>query len=197
MKPLLITLSFFCLLTFFACSGSKQIGSEEIVEQSYSQPDWVIKGSSFNDDDNYYAVGEITKAQNRSFGLKQSYADGLQNMINTVQNTVSSISTQALEGNNNSSDDVGLYSKFAVAWASDNQRYAGVQNPEKYWEKVAVTTSTGVKYYYNCYSLLRISNLNYNKILEGAFEEMRKQARARNNKNAEETANQLLKKVQN
>ena len=92
-------------------------------------------------------------------------------------------------------DDIGRFSEFAIGWISDTKTVAGVLNPQTYWEKIATTTSTGVSYNYNCYSLLKISKKDYNKSLEGAYENMKKKARELNNQKAEEVANKLIEQL--
>ncbi len=191
MKILLTSLIIFVPIFISGCSGSREIGSEIIVEKSSSTPNWVLTPVR-DEGDFIFVTGDITKAKDRSFGMNQAYADGVRKLMNTMQNDVKTQSSLALRGANLSEDDIGRFSEFAVAWISDTYKIAGVQNPESYWEKVEIKTNTGVTYTYNCYSLLSISKQNYNKALEGAFENMRKKAQEQNNKRAEKTAQKLI-----
>ncbi len=178
------------------CSSSSEIGSEQTIGKSGSTPDWINRGT-FEGKDSWEITGVISKAYDKSFGMKQSYADGVQNLMNTMVNKVKSQSSQALQGANMDDSDVGRFSQFAVGWISDTYRVAGVANPENYWEKVEVKTLDGVKYYYNCYSLITISKLEYNKALAGAYDNMKKKAQEENNKKAEETAQKLIDSLNN
>lgn len=191
MKTLVYLSSVLTIIFLIGCSSTKEVGSEQIVERSGSEVDWI--GTPTQDDGDFILItGEMTKANDRSFGMNQAYADGVRKLMNTMQNDVKTQSTQALRGANLSDGDVGRFSEFAVAWISDTYKVAGVQNPETYWEKVEVKTYSGVKYNYNCYSLLKISKQDYNRALEGAFYEMQRKAQEENNKKAEESANKLL-----
>lgn len=191
MKSLLKLLPFVLLIMFFGCSGGKEVGSEKIVDKSGSTPSWINTPTSDNGDF-IFVTGELTKATDRSFGMNQAYADGVRKLMNTMQNDVKTQSSLALRGANIDDGDVGRFSEFAVAWISDTYKIASVQNPETYWEKVEVKTLSGVKYNFNCYSLLKISRKDYNKALEGAYNDMMKKAREENNKKAEITANKLI-----
>ncbi len=191
MKSTLLLLLTIAAIMLASCAGSNQIGTERIVERSGSTPGWVNKPTQ--DKDGYYFVtGVMTDARDQSFGTEQAYADGVRNIMNMMTNAVKTQSTQALRGANMSDGDVGRFSEFAVAWVSDTYKISGVENPESYWEKVQVTTPTGVKYHYNCYTLLRISKVNFDMALQGAFDNMKKKAQELNNKKAEEVSTQLL-----
>lgn len=191
MKKLLSVCFVLLLLAIFGCSSSSEIGKESIIEKSSSVPDWINTPTK-DDGDVILVTGEVTKAKDRSFGMNQAYADGVRKLMNTMQNDVKTQSSLALRGANMDEDDIGRFSEFAVAWISDTYKIAGVQNPETFWEKVEVKTHTGVTYNYNCYSLLKISKIDYNKALEGAFNDMKRKAREENNKKAEETATKLI-----
>jgi hypothetical protein len=191
MKVFLNLFVLFCLVTLFGCAGSAEIGAEKTVEKSGSTPDWVLTPTT-EQSDFIYVSGELSKGKDRSFAMNQAYADGIRKLMNMMQNAVKTQSSSALRGSNMEDGDVGRFSEFAVAWISDTYKFAGVQNPESYWEKVEVKTATGVNYYYNCYSHLRISKVDYKKALEGAFNEMKKKAQDENNKKAEETAKNLI-----
>lgn len=188
MKNVLI---FLLTMILVACSSTSEIGSERIVGTSSSTPDWVSTPSNF-DGEQYTFTGQMTKAKDRSFGLEQAYADGLQNLMNSMQNNVKTQSSQVLRGANMDEEDIGRFSEFGVAWISDTKTIAGVQNPETYWEKVEVITPAGVSYLYNCYSLLTISKKEYDNSLFGAYENIKKKARELNNKKAEEAADKLI-----
>lgn len=184
----------FVLLFYYGCATTSEIGTERTVESSSSTPGWTLTPTK-QDNDFYFFTGQMTKAKDMSFGLKQAYADGLQNLMNTMQNNIGTESAQALRGANMDEDDIGRFSGFAVAWISETKTVAGVLNPEAYWEKIETKTPSGVSYNYNCYSLLKISKKDYDKSLEGAYENMKKKAREENNKKAEVSADKLLDSV--
>lgn len=194
MKNIIIFLSVVVMFVAVGCSGSNQVGKETIVEKSGSTPDWILTPTQ-DEDDFIFVTGEISKANDRSFGMNQAYADGVRKVLNTMQNAVSTETAQTFEGANLSDGDLGRYTKIGVAWISDTYKISGVQNPESYWEKVEVTTLSGVKYHYNCYSLLKISRLDYNRAIEGAYYAMQKKAQDESNKKAEQSVTEMLTKL--
>ena len=157
-------------------------------------PVWV-KIPTNDDGEFIYITGELTKAKDRSFGINQAYADGVRKLMNTMQNDVKTQSSLALRGANMDEDDIGRFSEFAVGWISDTYKISGVQNPENYWEKIEVKTYNGVTYHYSCFTLLKLSKQDYNNAIQGAYDNMRKKAREENNKKAEETATNLIEKL--
>lgn len=181
----------FVVLFYFGCGSISEIGTEKTVEKSPTNSDWILIPTS-ESEGNIYFTGQMTKAKDRSFGLKQAYADGMMNLMNSMQNSVRSQSSMSLRGSNVEEEDIGRFSEFAVGWISENRTISGLQNSENYWEKIEKKTETGVTYFYNCYSLLKISKTDYNKALIGAYENMKKKSIELNNKKAEETANKLI-----
>ena len=179
---------------FFGCSGTKemQVGEEQIVERSNEErPSWVTSVS--NEQNGFiFVTGEISRAKERAFGVSQANADGIQKMLNTMNNQAKSASTQALRGANMDEGDVGRYSEFAVSWISNSYQISGVTTPTTYWEKVMKKTAQGVEYFYNCYVQLKISKVDYNKALAGSYDEMKRKAQEANNTKAEDVAKKLL-----
>jgi len=191
MKKLASVLLVIGLLSWAGCSGSSEIGSEKTIDKSGSQPEWLLK-PTIEEDDFILVTGEITQAKDRSFGMNQAYADGLRKLMNMMQNKVKTQSSLAMSGNNMNESDIGKYSEFAVGWVSDTKNISGIKNPDSYWEKIEKKTAEGVSYYYNCYSQLRVTRVDYNKALEGAYNEMKKKAMEENNAKAEDTAKKLI-----
>lgn len=188
----LVLLGLFSLI-LFGCSGV-DVGAEKTVDTSGSKPEWLAV-SSTEKDELVLITGEVTQANDRSFGMNQAYADGMRKLMNMMQNNVKTQSSQVMQGNNMTEGDIGKFSEFSIAWVSDTRNIMGVKNPESYWEKVEKKTMNGVTYYYNCYTLLTLTKTDYNKILEGAYSDMKKRAQSENNKKAEDTANQLLNEL--
>lgn len=191
MKKLAVVFLSLCLFHFGGCSGSSELGSEKIIEKSGDQPEWVLK-PTIDQEDFILVTGEVTQAKDRSFGMNQAYADGIRKLMNMMQNVVKTQSSLVMSGNNMNENDIGKYSEFAVGWVSDTKNISSVKNPDMFWEKIEKKTVGGVTYYYNCYSQLQISKVDYNKALEGAYNQMKKKALEENNKKAEETAKKLL-----
>lgn len=194
MKKVIYVIGLLAVVFLTACSSSRDVGKEVIVQQSGDSPEWILT-PTFEEDETIFAMGELSKANDRSFGMKQAYADGIMKLMNSMQNAVKTQSSLALRGSNMTDGDVGRFSEFAVGWISDTYQISGVKNPETYWEKIEVNTTTGVNYFYNCYSLLSLSKADYNKALSGAYENMKKKAQAENNKKVEATATNLIESL--
>ena len=187
----LILMFFVSILFLSGCAVSSEVGAEKQIERSGSQPEWLNKPTS-EADESVLFTGEFTQAKDRAFGMNQAYADGLRKLMNSMQVAVKTQSSLVMRGNNMNEDDIAKFSEFSVAWISDTKNVAGVKNPDSYWEKIEKKTVSGVTYFYNCYSLLKISKLDYNKSLEGAYNEMKKKAQEANNLEAQRVAEKLM-----
>lgn len=189
---MLVAVSFLLI----SCGSSRQLGQERIVENSGGDKDWINK-RSYEENSRVYFVGEMSGVKNRSFGLDQAQANGMRQALTTLQNKASQVSGQALQGTNLDDGEIGGYSKFAVSWIADNITTAGITSPQTYWEKIEKTTDMGVNYTYNCYVLLSVSQQNYNKMLNSAFEAAAKKAQSDNNKKAEDFLNDVINRLEN
>ncbi len=195
MKKLVNIIGVFILaVILYSCGAS--IGEEVLVETSGSKPDWINIPST---KDNQYVtvIGEMSHADDRSFGMNQAYADGVRKLLNMMINDVKTQSSQVLKGSNLVEGDVTRYSEFAVAWISQTYTIANVINPESYWQKIKVGTPYGESYYYDCFTKIQISRNDFNMSLTGAYENMKKKAKENNNKTAEEVANKLIDDLKN
>lgn len=181
-------------VVLYSCSAG--IGEEVLVETSGSKPDW-INTPSIKDNQFVTVIGEMSHANDRSFGMNQAYADGIRKLLNMMINDVKTQSSQVLKGSNLDEGDVNRYSEFAVAWISQTYTIANVINPETYWQKIKVGTPYGEKYYYDCYSKVQITKSDFNMSLNGAYENMKKKAKENNNKTAEDVANKLIDDLRN
>lgn len=193
---LLVSFLFIISILFIGCSGGTELGNEEIVEYSGDKPTWLTTPTRV-EGDNIYITGEITRGKDRSFGFNQAFADGFRKLLNMMENDVQALTVDANIGANKDESDMGKYSAFIIAWINKTSRIAGVQNPESYWEKIKVQKYDGVTYFYNCYTLLKISKQDYNKALQNAFEVMQKKAIEENNKAAEELSKIIVEKLSN
>ncbi|MDP3147491.1 MAG: hypothetical protein Q8N83_00040 [Ignavibacteria bacterium] len=198
MKAVVSSFVLMMCLSFIGCSGSNemQIGEERIVERSTPEvPSWISIPSE-EKDGYFYASGQISKAKDRSFGMIQANADGVKKLLNTMTNKVGGTVAQALGGANYEDNDVGRFTQDVVGWISDTYKFRGVTTPATYWEKWMKKTQSGVEYYYHCYCQLRISRLEYDNALNGAYNEIKRKAQSENNVKNEEAAKKLLEKLE-
>ena len=193
MKKIILVLALIASAAgIYSCGSS--VGEETSIERSGKKPDW-IGTPTYKDDYFVFVTGEITQAKDRAFGMNQAYADGMRKLLNMMINDVKTQSSQVMRGSNVGEDDVQKYSEFAAAWISQTYTVANVQNPETYWEKTRVETPYGEKYYYDCYTRIKISKRDFDMSLTGAYESMKKRAKDGNNKTVEEAAEKLIEEL--
>ncbi len=179
------------------CGGSrKQIGSQRIVEKSPSaMPEWVQQ-TAYEKKDMLYYVGGVKNVVDYSLGLREAKAEGLKNLVESVKLRARTQLTQMTRGSNQTKEDLGKFIEDGVALTSTNLDVSGVLPREQYTEKIEETTGTGVKYLYNCYTLLGISTKDYAEARRKAIEGLGEQAKKENNLKAETDAKDLLKKLE-
>jgi hypothetical protein len=197
MKQLIKVVAIFMILLILGCGGTKevQIGEEKIIDTSSpNKPDWITKSSDW-EDQFLYVTGTWTNAKIMSVAITQAEIDGTLRLQNTMKNRIETDVAQAVSGANLEEGDIGVFTKYAIAWVSETKNNQGITIPERYWEKVQKVESGGVKYFYNAWTRLKISKKDYDASLYGAFEEMKRQAQKANNKEAKEAANKCSEKV--
>lgn len=178
----------------FSCGAG--VGTEVLVESSGSKPDWIFI-PTYKDNLSVFVTGEMSHAQDRSFGMNQAYADGVRKLLNMMINDVKTQSSMVLRGSNVNEGDIQRYSEFAVAWISQTYTVANVQNPESYWQKISVSNAFGESYFYDCFTRIQITKNDFIMSMTGAYENMKKKAKENNNKTVEEVANKLIEDLKN
>jgi len=75
------------------------------------------------------------------------------------------------------------------------RRSEGVKEKESYWEKVEEATSAGVRYFYNFYTLVSLSEDDYKRIAVDVIERQKEEAREKNNEKAERFLDKFKEEV--
>lgn len=198
MKNLLYNFLLFAIIALISsCSSTKEIGTETIVDKSGPTPYWINQGSSDSKKDTIFFTGQITKAIDRSFGMHQAYADGMIQVLRSMEKDVNGLTGTAATGSNVEEGDIGRYTSFGMSEKYKSLTVSGIFNPDTYWEKVEIKNNSRINYTYNCYSLLKISKTDYDKNIKGTLEAARKKAQEENNKKAEELLNGLINDLNN
>lgn len=179
------------------CAGKPPvIGSEKIIERSEgSTPDWVL--TPFEEKkDTMYLSGVVKGVADYSLGLRQAKAEGLKNLVEQVKTRARTQFTEATRGSNMSPNDLGRFVEDGIAFTSDNLEVSGIAPKKYYYEKIERVTATGVQYLYNCFALLQLPVRDYKEARDRALNKLADEARKKQDKVAEQTAQDLLKKLE-
>jgi multidrug efflux pump subunit AcrB len=172
-------------LFIIGCTSVGPIGSERVVERNPSStPDWAITIPETEDGMHFFRAFKTN-----ALTLEDGLTDARQNAVGQV---ISFISAAGMEDYNKarveigmaeSREDVGTVIKDGLRILAKNVA-RGVKEVSSYYEKVERITSTGVKYYYNIYILVRYPDEEYQKALAETITEQKKAAREMNNQAA-------------
>ncbi|MFQ6104628.1 MAG: hypothetical protein ACE5OP_10090 [Candidatus Glassbacteria bacterium] len=91
--------------------------------------------------------------------------------------------------------DIGNVIRDGIIMLSDAV-VQGIKEKESYWEKVQEVTHDGVRYFYNFYMLVSLSEEDYKRIALEVIERQKEEARARNNTKAEEFLDKFRQEIQ-
>lgn len=173
------------------------VGKQSVVETSGKKGNWInAREDYFEKKGDMYFRGMVHRAYDLALGRRQAEADAKKRIAESITSLVRTEYEDYARGANMSEDDVGRFVADGVAWTSGNVRVSGVMPDESYWEKVETTTYEGVEYFYNCYSLLKMSKTDYNRARKRAIDGLIEKARAENNREAEEAAMELKRKLE-
>lgn len=173
------------------------VGKQSVVETSGKKGNWInAREDYFEKKGDMFFRGMIHRAYDLALGRRQAEADAKKRIAESITSLVRTEFEEYARGANMSEDDVGRFVADGVAWTSENVRISGVMPDESYWEKIEATTYEGVEYFYNCYSLIKMSTTNYNRARKIAIDGLIERTRAENNKKAEEAAMEVKRKLE-
>jgi hypothetical protein len=183
------------VLTCGCATMRPQVGSQRVVERiPKTAPDWVGR-SYWEKEGQHFYIGAVGDRTDMALGLREAKAEGEKKLVEQIRQRIRTEFGSAIEGQN-MDRQTGSYVRDLIAKVSDNVEVSGVQPSETYIEKVEESTGFGVKYVYNCYSQLQLTQADYlearRRALEGALE----QARAAANAKAEASLTDAFGKLQ-
>jgi hypothetical protein len=195
-KPLLLGTMLALSLACGCASMRTQVGSQKVVERiPRTTPDWVGR-SYWEEKGQHFYIGAVATRSDMALGLREAKAEGEKKLVEQIRQRIRTEFGSAIEGQN-IDRQTGSYVRDLIAKVSDNVEVSGVQPSETYIEKVEESTGFGVKYVYNCYAQLQLSQGDYlearHRALEGALE----QARTAANAKAEASLSDAFGKLQN
>jgi len=172
-----------------------QVGSQKVVERiPKATPDWVGR-SYWEEKGQHFYIGAVADRSDMALSLREAKAEGEKKLVEQIRQRIRTEFGSAIEGQN-IDKQTGSYVRDLIAKVSDNVEVSGVQIPETYIEKVEEATGFGVKYVYNCYSQLQLSQADYLEARRRAMEGALEQARAAANANAEASLTAAFGKLQ-
>jgi len=148
------------LLLAGCAAHDRQMGKARLVSSlPDSKPDWVAK-ASYEADGRIFYKGAVTGRQDMALGLRESRGEAEKKLAEEIRSRIRTEFGSAIEGQNEA-NSLGAYLKDIIAKVSDDVEVSGVSERGQYVEKWEVKAPEGVRYQWDCYSLLSISREDY------------------------------------
>lgn len=177
------------------CAGRHPIGSQRVVERTPSKaPSWVGQ-ASWEKGVNIFYVGAAPTRADFALGLREAKADAEKKMVEQIRQRIRTEFGSAIEGQN-VDGQTGSYVKDTIVKVSENVQVSGALQDETYIEKVEETTAAGVRYNFNCYTVVRLAQADYLEARKNALDGAVAEAHRANNARAEETLKRAFEKLE-
>lgn len=178
-----------CVGLLTACGGNKVKDGIQILETiPSSAPKWMDSTQEFWETKGvYYYRGTSEGYANIATAKRVAEAAAAGNMVRQVKNIVRNEFSSALEAGAYE-DHTGGYVKDVFFSAVDNLEVSGAKMQDSFLQHIKEVNGLNSKMYYRAYVLVTISKEDYNKMVERAFTDTKKQVAA--NKSAKELAAQ-------
>ena len=177
------------------CSSNKltSVGSEKIIERSGDKPNWVKKIPR-EDDEYFFFRGFKTGALSLEDGLTDARSNATRQVLEMIQaqGLIDYKKARVETGLAETREDVGSVTEDGLKILSRTVA-SGVKELESYTEKVERYTPTGVRYFFNVYTLVRYPRSEYDKAVALAAREANSAIREQNNAQAQEVLDDLDK----
>lgn len=183
------------MVLMIGCGEKVPVGTQKVVESQGEKGDWIYKIPS-NQKGMAYFRGVKTGAPTLEGGLNDARMHAAQQVAEMVKTEVNIDYERARVeyGIPRDDRDIGSVVRDAMIALSD-AIVQGVKEVKSYWEKVMEKTPEGVRYFYNVYVLVSISEDDYKRIANQVLEKEIEKARAKNNKKAEEFLNNFRNEI--
>jgi hypothetical protein len=183
-----------CACFMLAGCGGKQtsiVGSERVIEKSGSTPKWVNKIPRENDEF-FFFRGFKTGALSLEDGLTDARANAIRQVLEMIQaqGLVDYKKARVEHGLAETREDVGSITSDGLKILSRTVAM-GVKEMESYTEKVERSTSSGLRYVYNVYTLVRYPKAEFDKAMAQAIEQRNSELREQSDKEAAEVIEDL------
>ncbi len=187
-------LLFVLVITLAACSSSKPYlqGHEKIVESTGSdRPDWLTHVPD-DEDGKMFFRGFKTKAVTLEGGATDARENAARQVLEMIEQRgrADYSSVRVERGIPETDEDIGSIIEDGLKILAENV-VRGVKEQESHFEKIEVFTGSGVKYYYNVFSLVSIPEADYRVAMNRSIDAMKVQARRENNVKAEQFLDEM------
>jgi len=180
----------------FSCAPKKPIGTQTLISKKGDCGDWIYNIPKTKDGIAYFR-GAKTGAVSEEGGLNDARMHAAQQVAEMVK-TEANVDYERARveyGIPKDDKDIGSVVRDAFIALSD-AIVQGIKEVKSCVEKYEEITHEGVRYFYNVYTLVSISEEDYKRIAARVFEKEMEKARAMKNRKAEEFLDKMREEVQ-
>lgn len=180
----------------FSCAPKKPIGTQTLVQKKGECGDWIYAIPKTKDGIAYFR-GAKTGAVTEEGGLNDARMHAAQQVAEMVK-TEANVDYERARveyGIPKDDKDIGSVVRDAFIALSD-AIVQGVKEVKSCVEKYEEITHEGVRYFFNVYTLVSISEDDYKRIAAQVLEKEREKARQMKNKKAEEFLERMRGEIQ-
>ena len=181
------------------CTGCStlggNVGKQRVVERIPDKtPKW--RGKSYWEKGktlNY--VGAVTGRSDMALGLREAKGEAEKKLAEQIRQKIRTEFGSAIEGQN-VDGRTGTYVKDLIVKASENVQVSGAKQAETFVEKVEEKTVRGVKYVFNCFTLVQLDRADYLEARQSAMDGALAEARRARNDKAEASLQRAFEKLE-
>ena len=180
----------------FSCAAKKPIGTQTLIQKKGECGDWIYSIPKTKDGIAYFR-GAKTGAVSEEGGLNDARMHAAQQVAEMVK-TEANVDYERARveyGIPKDDKDIGSVVRDAFIALSD-AIVQGVKEVKSCVEKYEEITHEGVRYFFNVYTLVSISEDDYKRIAARVFEKEMEKARAMKNEKAEKFLDKMREEVQ-
>jgi len=192
----LFILLFIAIISLPMCAGNKRVvGSQVLIEKSGDKPDWITEIPE-NKKGMMYFRGIKTNAATLDGGINDARQHAYQQISEFINTEVNVDYERARVEYGIPKDDKDIGSVVRDTLISLSREVVkGAREKQTYYEKYEETTPSGVRVFYNVYTLVQLSEEDLKRSAEQVIEREKEKAREMKNKKAEEFLDKMRKEI--
>lgn len=195
MKNKLVALCGLLALCSAGCAGDRPIGTQTVVSRMpESKPDWTNK-SSYEADGKLWFSGGVAGRFDMALGIREARAEAEKNLAESVRQSIYTRFAASAKGEN-ADEALGRQVEDTLGKVSGFVEISGVVQRDQYVEKVEQSEPGGVRYTWNCFSLLSLAKADYYDARRRTLDRALAKARSERNAKAEAALNSVLSKLE-
>ena len=198
MGKLKMTVGGLAALLLAACAGHKTvIGERHDIERipAGDRPSWVGVASPDFGDGKLYFHGVADSRDDMQLCLREAEAGGKKTMAGMLMERLRGQFDTALQGENKNGN-LGRWSGDYFRSQTEDVRVSGARLAKQVIEVKKENTRTGVRYSYDCYVLVSLSQADYEDARAGVLDGLRGKAKSELNRDARETFERVMDKLE-